>query len=70
MTKGLPVCWRCRVALHFCWLQRRMALLLLSTSGRAAVKMEGLPWLLWFRQEKGLAAESPARTAGSGGLCG
>ena len=38
-------CW---VGLHFCWLQRRMALLLLSASGGAAVKMEGLPWLLGF----------------------
>ena len=32
-------CW---VGLHFCWLQRWMALLLLSASGGTAVKMEGL----------------------------
>ena len=32
----LPVCWRCRVGLHPCWSQRRMASMLLSASGGAA----------------------------------
>ena len=52
-------CW---VGLHFCWLQRRMALLLLSASGGAAVKMEG-------SLSRGVAELATRRSAGGDRSC-